>query len=442
MCDTFVALNNVTADGSVIWAKNSDREPNEAHELVRIPHATHPKGSTVRCTYVEIPQAAKTFEVLLARPFWIWGAEMGANEHGLVIGNEAVFTQVPYEKEPGLVGMDLLRLALERAATARAALDVLTDLLETHGQGGNCGLAHKFYYHNSFLIADPNDAWVLETAGRHWAAEQVRDVRSISNAITIGREWDLASDGLVEYAVERGWCRGRDDFHFGRCYSDSLYTRFSAAHARRRRTADLLRANQGRITVETMMTILRDHGPDASSGWTPGRGLTGADICMHAGWGPIRRSQSVGAMVSHLADGLHTHWVTGTSAPCTGLFKPVWLDAGLPDTGPSPSDAYDGASLWWRHETLHRAVLQDYATRLSLYRQDRDALESDFIHAAADLARSADERAAFSAQCFARADEAIARWTERVRAARVKQRPPFYSTLAWRGFNRQANFEA
>ena len=66
MCDTFVALADATADGSVILAKNSDREPNEAHEVVLVPAADHDGGSTVRCTYVEIPQARRTHAVLLS----------------------------------------------------------------------------------------------------------------------------------------------------------------------------------------------------------------------------------------------------------------------------------------------------------------------------------------------------------------------------------------
>ena len=149
-CDTMVATSDVTADGVTIFAKNSDREPNEAHQVIYVPAADHPPDTNVRCTYIEVPQVSHTYAVLLAKPFWIWGAEMGVNEYGLAIGNEAVFTKEPYNKKGGLTGMDLLRLALERARTAIEAVNVITDLLDKYGQGGNCGFQHRFYYHNSF----------------------------------------------------------------------------------------------------------------------------------------------------------------------------------------------------------------------------------------------------------------------------------------------------
>ncbi len=214
MCDTLVAVTEATADGSVILAKNSDRHPNEAQVLAHFPRAQHAPDATVKCTYLDIPQVPETHEVLLSKIFWAWGGEIGINECGVAIGNEAVFTKEPYEKEGGLLGMDLIRLALERADTARQTLDIIIDLLETHGQGGNHGFPKKEYYHNSFIIADPHEAWLLETAGKYWAAVQVRGVRTISNGLTIGREWDLASPGLVEHALQKGWCKSREEFRF------------------------------------------------------------------------------------------------------------------------------------------------------------------------------------------------------------------------------------
>ena len=121
----------------MLFAKNSDRDPNEAQPLEWVPSADHHADDRVACTWIDVPQVAHTRAVLLSRPWWMWGAEMGANEHGVVIGNEAVFTTAP-PGEKALLGMDLLRLALERADTAEAAVSVMVELLERHGQGGPC----------------------------------------------------------------------------------------------------------------------------------------------------------------------------------------------------------------------------------------------------------------------------------------------------------------
>ena len=440
MCDTVVATAEVTADGTTVFGKNSDREPNEAHHLTHIPAADHPLGSRVKCTYIDIPQVRHTYAVLLGKPFWIWGAEMGANEHGVVIGNEAVFTKVPYEKDDALTGMDTLRLALERASTAREAITIITELLAEYGQGGNCGFQHRLYYHNSFIIADPHDAWVLETAGRHWAARQVRGVYTISNGLTIGNEWDLASPDLVTNAIRNGWCRGLDDFDFARCYSDFLYTKFSDCRRRCARTTDLLSSQQGDITVATVMAALRDHGEEGDGAWRPDKGVAGASVCMHAGFGPIRGSQTTGSMVSHLHPDRPTHFVTGTAAPCTSVFKPVWLDGQLPDMGPVPAGTYDAATLYWRHEALHRATLLNYAPAIQLYQVERDALEEEFLAGALELAhRPAPERIAFSSRCFVDADAAEVRWLERLSDAGLQKRQNWPYAAAWTRFNRQAH---
>jgi dipeptidase len=343
--------------------------------------------------------------------------------------------------------MDFIRLALERANTARRALDVIVELLATHGQGGNCGFRSKLYYHNSFIIADPGEAWVLETAGRFWAAERVRSVRSISNGLTIGSDWDLASPELIEHAIEKGWCTSEDDFHFSRCYSDRVYTRLNGCHTRQRRSTELLETHRSRITPATMMTSLRDHGPEAAAdpGWNPGRGLLMDTLCVHASLPPTRPSQSTGAMVAHLARDLPTYWLTGTSGTCTGVFKPVYLGgAGLPDLGPEPTGTCDHESLWWAHERLHRTVIRDYPTRLSLYREEREELEATFLREAAQMRDRCEDHAGgladFTASCFERAGEATAEWTAAVSSSPIEHRAPMLFSLAWRRFNKQASF--
>jgi len=439
VCDTLVALGNATTDGSVLFAKNSNRDPNEAHQVVYVPEATHLPGSMVKCTYISIPQVEKTHAVLLAKPFWIWGAEMGANDQGVVIGNEAVFSREPYGKEPGLIGMDFLRLALERFCSAKDALLGIVALLEQYGQSGNCGYGHSLYYHNSFLIADRKEAWVLETAGKQWVAEKVKDVRTISNLYTIQTEWDMASPDLVDYALERKYCKDRSNFNFAKCYSDFIYTTFADGRRRQCFTSSTLNKSKGKINFGLLMSLLRNHEP-LPGGWSPDRGIIGQDVCAHAGFGPIRISQTTGSMVSSLSSEGDIHWVTATSTPCTAIFKPVWLDAGVPDMGAEPGGEYNPDSLWWRHEILQREVQKDYKTRLAVFIKERDLLETAFLHKALSLkTASREDRRSFSDECFRQSSEAERRWAESVKSAPIKRKPTLYHSIAWQSFNKKAN---
>ncbi|MBN2047167.1 MAG: C69 family dipeptidase [Anaerolineaceae bacterium] len=439
MCDTFVALKSATKDGSVLFGKNSDRDPNEAHEVILVPAMKYESGSTVQCTYLEIPQVQDTNAVLLCKPFWIWGAEMGANEHGVVIGNEALFSKEPAGKEPGLIGMDYLRLALERTDTAEAAAALIIELLEEYGQSGNCGYDHPMYYHNSYLIADPNGAWVLETVGKEWALEKVRDVRSISNQITIEGKWHRKSAGLVSYAQEKGWHQAEENFSFRQAYSDKLYTFFSDSTRRRECTTEQLMAHRGEITEETMFSILRTHRdrlPSRSS-------LYGSDVCMHAGFGPIRLNQSTGSMVARLTPQGCTFWVTGTSTPCTSLFKPVWFDGGVPKTSSPLSGEYRDEHLWWKHERLQRLIAIDYAERIAKIQPDRDVLEKRFLTEARKLEtqkgeRSESMRRLFTAACFEEEMTITDHWIEQVQSMGLKQPLLFYHRLFWNRLNQRA----
>ncbi len=441
MCDTFVALSNATANGRVLFAKNSDRDPNEAQELVIVEGSNHASGSRVRCTYIEVPQVKKTYTVLLSKPFWIWGAEMGANENGVVIGNEAVFTRYTNNKEPGLIGMDFLRLALERAASAEAALDVITTLLGEYGQSGNCGFSHPFFYDNSYLIADQKDAWVLETAGRQWVAQKVKDIRSISNILTIENNWDLASPGVVEEAIKKGWCRNKSEFSFRKCYSDFLYTTFGAGRKRQSCSTEILKGKMGTIVVQDMIEILRNHGSARGPNWNPGKALAGADICMHAGFGPIRVSQTTGSMVSESGPARPTFWVTGTAAPCLSIFKPVWIDSGLPFWEKYPEGKYDPSTTWWRGEELHRKVLRNYPQLAPMMINDRDQLEAEWMREISKLSNSSEEeRRSFTQKAFRIADERTAQWVDATASGKTNKDMPFYYRHFRKTVDKQAEF--
>jgi secernin len=435
MCDTLIATKLAASNGIAIFGKNSDRPPNEGQHLAYFPAAQYSLNNRVNCTYIEIPQVEKTYAVLLSKPYWMWGAEMGVNEHGLVIGNEAVYSKVPANKEPALLGMDMLRAALERAITPREAVQVIIDLLEQFGQGGNCASdGDSMYYHNSFLIANADDAWVLETVDKQWAARQVKDVYSISNCLTLGNQWDMASPKLVEFAVQKGLSKSAGQFDYAKDYSDFLFTNFGKGRTRRATTIQQLEQTKGNVSVQSMMGVLRHHNDEHFDPQTSS--LTSVDVCMHAGFGPIHISQSTASLVAYLDGDSPIIFATGTSAPCTSIFKPMWIAPSL-NPSPVPTAQADSTSLFWTHEKLHRATLLNYPERLKAYSSERDELENKFTQGALSLTKaSAKERADFSAQCFHEAAQAEAEWLKRVEQIPVRKK--FLNSSAWSGFNKKA----
>ena len=192
MCDTLCVLGAArhpvrqelrpSRERSCRWSRRTDAAP---------------RGARLRTQYLELPDRGAVATVL-SRPTWLWGAEHGVNEHGVAIGNEMVNTvDDPRAAPAALLGMDLVRLGLERAASAEDALDVMTTLLERHGQGGVGDAVNDVAYWSSFLIADHDSAWVLETSGRSWAARPVEGGGAISNRLTLRRDWTRASPGVT-----------------------------------------------------------------------------------------------------------------------------------------------------------------------------------------------------------------------------------------------------
>lgn len=439
MCDTFVATPPATGDGGIVFGKNSDREPNEAQALEWHPPREHPAGAWCRCTYRRIPQVQSTRGVLLSRPFWMWGAEMGANDAGLVMGNEAVWTRMPLERGEALTGMDLLRLALERAATAEQAVEVLAGLLHDHGQGGLCSRRNRrMVYHNSFLMADPGAAWVMETAGPLWAARRVEGIYTISNALTLGGEFHRAHPDLIANARRRGWLGRHREFHFGRCYGDPVMAFLAGARPRCGRTREVLADAWGRIDAVRAMAALRDHG---EAPYRPDAHLRGTRVCAHAGYPLLREAtQTTASLVAHLGPGRPVAWATAASAPCLTVFKPLDLTLPrLPDLGPAPEGRFQPEVYWWRQERDHRRALADLATVLGRLAPLRDAAEARLqtqVAAAAEGVAPEKTAAAFAAGDDCRA--ALGQTLQAV-ARRPRVNPVFRGW--WRRRNREAGLD-
>jgi secernin len=374
MCDTLC----VESATGTLFAKNSDRPVSEA-QLIEM-HPRRPASSAgLRTQYLDIPDAGAA-AALVSRPEWLWGAEHGVNEHGVAVGNEKIYTVAdPYEVPPALIGMDLVRLGLERGRDADEALEVMTSLLEEHGQGGVADASANEPYFSSFLMADPKRAWVLETAGRTWAARPVEAGAAISNRITIGADWTRASPDL----------RAGDDFDTRR-NPDA-----PTGHADRRLAASralLERCGVDGASPALLAAHLRDHGggpwgrPGAAGAVVapPGGVLpdgTGVTICMH-----VRGYQATtSAMVAELEadpEAPRRAWVAPGS-PCVSVFVPVFLPDVVPPQLADPE-------LWWRLAAGRDAVERD-AGRLEEVRAVLDPLEAE-LWAEADAIADAPAR--------------------------------------------------
>ena len=463
MCDTVVAVGNSTKDGSVILGKTSNRLPNEAHNIEYKLGKKHKRNSKVKCTYISIPQVEHTYDVLLLKPFWMFGCEMGANEFGVTIGNEAVWSKEPI-RDTGLLGMDLTRLALERAKTAKTALETITSLLEKHGQGGQCSYGVEGRdYHNSFIIADPNEAWVLETADKFWIAEKVKDVRTISNTFTIGEEYDLIHPDLIQHAVEKGYSKSKKEFNFAKDFipkfriyhvlmeSSPRSHKFARGLERHQCTTALMLKKKGKITPKDVMEVFRNHNiaPEKEDTWSSAK-ATAKSPCHHA-INFIIPDQTTGSLVSHIMKDIQVHWVTGSSVPCVSTFKPIFFPKpGLNKKLKSSNGLYDPDGFWWINEKFQRLVNQDYQQRLNVFKDERDSMEKELINEAEKIMESVSEEISeevmqkmieVSNDAFSQTIKKVKEWTNKIEKMPIQVKGGLVYQRYWNKQNKQAKLK-
>ncbi|XP_005104829.1 secernin-2 [Aplysia californica] len=324
MADLFVALPPVTSFGAVLFGKNSNRPASEIQDVVNFPAKDYGSGEKVKCTYIEVDQVGHTNAVVVSKPSWMWGAEMGANDKGVAIGNAPVWTKLngPQDLEKKLLGADIVRLSLERSSSAREAVDVIAGLLSTYGQGGPCTDEpgeDGWSFHNSYLLADSSEAWIMETVGSLWAAERITDgVRNVSNELSITTKLDLSSPGLVDEAVKLGlYSPDKGPFDFKAAFCAQRVSQTGSVHStsfRLRHGKELMDkvVTKGKFGYRDLLSILRDED---------------GGICMMDG-GFITAGSQVSVLLPNSSPSPNVHWFTGTPNPATSIYKPFFFGPG------------------------------------------------------------------------------------------------------------------
>jgi hypothetical protein len=242
--------------------------------------------------------------------------------------------------------MDLVRLGLERGRSADDAVDVMTGLIERHGQGGSGERDCFTPYDSSFLVADATGGWIVETCDRTWAARPIGAGASVSNRIALGRDWTRAS---ADVAAET-------DFQ---TYRHAGIPTTIADH-RLAATARCVARGATELVPEDVMAALRDHGtgPWGAPGTdavvpppvAPGPDHRGVTVCMHVvGQQNTTASMVVAVSVGH-APGIRVWAALGN--PCVSVYVPVGFGRAAPSL---LGDAF----TWWRFARLRDRVEAD-----------------------------------------------------------------------------------
>jgi hypothetical protein len=330
MCDTLYC-----AAAGLFFGKNSDRQPDEPQSICIVPRRTPSESATLGGRSFPVSDAGLAF--VLSKPSWMAGGEMGVNEKGVAIGNEAVFSRFKPAKD-GVLGMDILRAALGASESAKAAVDFICAFVEKFDQGGNGSLRGSLYYDNSFIISDPHGAFILETAGRRWAWRAIEGRDAISNAYCIDEDYkrlDAQTRKEIAPVNERAACSDEADpgrkgekESFKARMENRFYLKFSKGEERRALSLSLLDTFQAGVgkaaPVLEFFDILRSHGPyDPHRPWK--RHME--SLCVHAGGIPASATTASFVVEYRGADSAIV-WFTGTSYPCVSLYKPMLLVKG------------------------------------------------------------------------------------------------------------------
>ncbi len=215
-CTNFIASPKATKDGSVIVTYTCD---GEFHPHLRnTPAADHGPDD-----YFEIKNWGGKVLGQVKQPAHTYAVVNLQNEHQLSIGETTTGGRPELTNPDGLIHYwHLMKLTLQRARTAREAIQIMGELVDEYGYSSSG---------ESFAIGDPDEAWIMEMVGpgpggqgAHWVALRVPDgcVSAYANLGRIGTfDWDDEDEclhsgtSMVDFARTNGWYDGKtEDFNW------------------------------------------------------------------------------------------------------------------------------------------------------------------------------------------------------------------------------------
>lgn len=358
VCDMVVALGQATACGWTLFGHNCGLRSQERLWVQRLPGRQYAPGEHVQTLTETLPQTRQTVAVLGVRTDGLWGFYQGVNEYGVAVGMTRHGTQLSSDR-PGLLGTDLVRLALERSSSAFQAMITLTDLIDRYGQRVSPGGPTGNHADTAFLVADAREAFALEAAGHHWVCQEVRELRAMSDASTVRQDWNRIAHGLASHAIEHGWWPSdgsKLDF------AGALTTHPGGLHSGLRRwarTTFLLQEQNGHVDTPFLRRLLSDHGEEDTQG---AREREPIALCHHAG----NRTEftTAGSLVAELDDPARRCplvWIA-VGPPCETVYLPLCLAADPPAALGHPEGA-GSEQVFQRLRRLQARAKRDSAMR-------------------------------------------------------------------------------
>lgn len=236
-CTNLIVGRGASSNGSVIVSYSADDYGSYGY-LFFAPRAKHKRGE-MRPIYHyetgnylgEIPEARETFQ------------RVGLTNEWQVTVTETTFggREELWEGKDGIVDYgSLMLIALERARTAREAIDVMTETVARYGYASEG---------ETFTVADKNEVWLMEMIGKGreekgavWVALRVPDdcITAHANQSRIGRfplndpERCRYSKDVITFARRKGYYKGKNDgdFSFREAYAPADFVALRCCEAR------------------------------------------------------------------------------------------------------------------------------------------------------------------------------------------------------------------